>query len=382
MTLLLQALSPENEALGRFLLIAMAACFGATVGSFLNVCVYRIPRNGLRVGKPARSFCPICGSGIAWHDNIPVISWFALGGRCRSCRAPIALRYPLVETLTAVLFAIVADRFIFEFGGSLVGLVFLLVLTSALIVGSFVDFDLRLLPDEITVGGMHVLPLMMVALPELRFGIVEDSVCRFLVWLRDGLAPLRDGVFGGGLESTGATWAVIALAMIASFVAGCVIYRAYRRKFLPEDPRRFRDVSLAGVLSAAAVGLIVAIVVRPEWTFSRGAYSLTACLLGMLSGSVLIFAIGELGSRVFRKPAMGFGDVKLMGLLGGLTGWSGALLGVLGACILGSIWGIARFVITRDRYLPFGPFLTIACFVLYLWPGFFPTVFSWYLGLF
>lgn len=95
------------ELLGRFL-VGFAAILGAVVGSFLNVVIYRLPR-GLSVSEPRRSFCPLCGHGIAAGDNIPVLSWLALGGRCRNCRAPISIVYPVIELLTALAFVMVWD---------------------------------------------------------------------------------------------------------------------------------------------------------------------------------------------------------------------------------------------------------------------------------
>ena len=217
--------------IGRALVALLAASFGATVGSFLNVCIWRMPRKGLRVGKPRRSFCPLCGSLIAWFDNLPVLSWVALRGRCRSCRAPISLRYPVVEVMTAVLFAVVADRFLFEVGGGPWGLAFLLALLSALIVGSLIDMDLRILPDEITVGGMHVLPLAMFLLPELRIGPVGDSIHRLLDLVADGSSGVR-GLLPAVVTSTAGACVVLAICGLALCAGGYCVYRSFRRRRL------------------------------------------------------------------------------------------------------------------------------------------------------
>src|SRR5580698_1587607 len=85
--------------------IALAFLAGLLIGSFLNVCVFRLPRD-LSVMKPARSFCPFCEETIAWYDNIPVLSYILLRGKCRRCEARIPLRYPAVELATAIAFAI------------------------------------------------------------------------------------------------------------------------------------------------------------------------------------------------------------------------------------------------------------------------------------
>ena len=121
---------------------------GAIVGSFLNVCVYRLPL-GMSVNEPRRSFCPHCKAQLAWHENIPVFGWLFLRGRCAHCKAPIAARYPLVELLTALLFFFVYYRFREEWMLVLPYWIF----TGLVIVATFIDFDHFIIPDEITIGG-------------------------------------------------------------------------------------------------------------------------------------------------------------------------------------------------------------------------------------
>jgi len=116
------------------------------IGSFLNVCVYRLPQD-LSVVRP-RSYCPACSHPIAWYDNVPLLSYALLGGRCRHCKAKISLRYPVVELMTGVLFFV----FVWRFGPSLPALKYCLL--SALLVGlTFSDLEARILPDEFTLGG-------------------------------------------------------------------------------------------------------------------------------------------------------------------------------------------------------------------------------------
>lgn len=125
---------------------ALLALFGLLVGSFLNVCIYRIVRD-VSVVTP-RSYCPACGVSIAWFDNIPVISYVWLHGHCRSCKHAISLRYPTVELLTSLLFACVGARY----GLHLASLKWC-AFEALLIALSFVDLEERLLPDELTIGG-------------------------------------------------------------------------------------------------------------------------------------------------------------------------------------------------------------------------------------
>src|SRR5438045_101931 len=88
--------------------LILSAALGLIVGSFLNVVIYRLPRD-MSVAQPSRSFCPHCRAAIAWHDNIPVLSWLVLRGRCRNCRSSISMQYPLIELICAIVFVAVFD---------------------------------------------------------------------------------------------------------------------------------------------------------------------------------------------------------------------------------------------------------------------------------
>ena len=127
--------------------VAVAAAFGAIVGSFLNVCIYRLPL-GKSIVWPA-SACPRCGRPLSWYENIPVVSYLALRGRCRTCREPISIRYPIVEALTAAMFAL---RLVVLRPGRL--LASRLVFGCALIVLFAIDLEHQLLPNAITLPGI------------------------------------------------------------------------------------------------------------------------------------------------------------------------------------------------------------------------------------
>ena len=128
---------------------ALVALVGAVIGSFLNVCIHRLPRDQ-SVVRPA-SACPACGRRLAWHDNVPLLSYLFLRGRCRSCRAPISVRYPIVEALTAAMFAAAW----WHFGPGLL-LVARLLFGSALIALFAIDLEHYLLPNAITLPGILV----------------------------------------------------------------------------------------------------------------------------------------------------------------------------------------------------------------------------------
>ena len=163
--------------------------WGACLGSFLNVCIYRMPREESVVTPPSR--CPRCQHLIAWYDNLPLISFALLRGACRHCREPIRWRYPVVELLTAVMTAAVLERF----GAGWLGLIYL-AFVCGLIVSNFIDLEFRIIPDEISLGGLAVGLACSVLIPALH---QTDS--RLVALGRSALGML---VGGGVLYGTGA----------------------------------------------------------------------------------------------------------------------------------------------------------------------------------
>lgn len=129
------------------MLAVFAFTFGAVVGSFLNVCIYRLPLEQSVVSPGSR--CMGCGTAIRWYDNIPILSGLVLKGRCRSCKEPFSIRYPLVELLTGLL----AAALFLKFGLSL-SLVVMFLFCAALVVITFIDFDHQIIPDEISLPGI------------------------------------------------------------------------------------------------------------------------------------------------------------------------------------------------------------------------------------
>lgn len=136
----------------------LAALFGLVLGSFLNVCIFRVPRD-MSVVTP-RSFCPECGARIAALRNIPLLSYVLLKGRCHDCGQPIGWRYPVVEALTALLFALAIARY----GMTLVAFKWVLF-ESLMVVLFFTDFEERILPDEFTLGGLAAGALLALFTP-------------------------------------------------------------------------------------------------------------------------------------------------------------------------------------------------------------------------
>lgn len=203
--------------------LVVAGVFGLLVGSFLNVCIHRLPNDQSVIAPP--SHCPACRTPLRWYHNIPVMSWVALGRRCAFCRARISARYPLVELLTAVLFVV----HVWWFGPTpLLGV--RLAFAAALVVLFLTDLDCRILPNEITLGGMVAGWGAAAFLPP---GLVSSLIGTVLgggvLWATGALYERVRGVEGMGmgdvkmLAMVGAVlgWPLMVLTLVfASFTGG------------------------------------------------------------------------------------------------------------------------------------------------------------------
>lgn len=239
----------------------LALLFGLLIGSFLNVCIYRLPRD-LSIVRP-RSFCVACQHPIAWFDNIPVLSFLLLHGRCRHCRAPISFRYPLVEGLTGLLFL----SFVLLFGAGLQAVKFCLF--GALLVGlTFADLEERILPDEFTLGGT------LLGLTLAWFVPVNDLATQALLTLSGVNWPTENT----GLVSV--VEAAIGAALPSLFL--------WFGGFLFEKLRYKEGLGLGDVKMMAMIGSFLGL---------RGA------LLTLIVGSVLGSVVGLLYILITRKDA-------------------------------------------------------------------------------
>jgi len=200
--------------------------FGLCIGSFLNVVIYRLPHQASIV-KP-RSKCPRCDTPIAFYDNIPVLSYLLLRGRCRACRVPIGIRYPLVEILTGVL-ALCVFNF---FGPTATGVVHFL-LVAALVAITFIDIDHRIIPDKITLPGIPFFFLASLLLPQISIlnsflGILTGGGSLYLVAWGYHLLTGQEGMGGGDIKllaMIGAVvgWQGILFTIFAGSLLGCVV---------------------------------------------------------------------------------------------------------------------------------------------------------------
>jgi len=197
-----------------------ATCFlfGLAIGSFLNVVIARLP-TGRSIARPP-SACPACRAAIRWYDNVPVLSWLWLRARCRACQAVISWRYPAVELLTAVLFALAARQL-----GPTLDLGTALLLLAALVAITGIDLDHQIIPDVITLPGVVVGVVANVAVrperwPDILLGIVVGGGLFLIIILASG------GGMGGGDMKLGAMmgaflgWKLVLLAILLGVFAG------------------------------------------------------------------------------------------------------------------------------------------------------------------
>jgi leader peptidase (prepilin peptidase)/N-methyltransferase len=188
-------------------MLAFSFILGAVIGSFLNVCIYRIPAGESIVHPPSR--CPACGAGIRWHQNVPILSYLLLRGRCAACRVRISPRYPLVEALSGLLFALVFFHFGFQWATPVYWL-----FAASLIVITFIDLDHQIIPDVISLPGIVVGFICSFAVPRLSWsdsliGILVGGGSLYLVAVGYELLTKKEGMGGGDIKL---------LAMIGAFL--------------------------------------------------------------------------------------------------------------------------------------------------------------------
>jgi leader peptidase (prepilin peptidase)/N-methyltransferase len=196
--------------------------FGSIVGSFLNVCIYRLPREKSIVTP--RSSCPSCEKPIKFYDNIPIISYLLLKGKCRHCGEKISLRYPLVEFITAFLFFLLFRQF-----GISVELPAIMLFVSLLIVISFIDFDFQIIPDILSLGGIAVGFLLSLVRPHFGvldaiYGILLGGGILFVIAYGYQFLRKREGMGGGDIKLLGMIGSFCGIkGVIFSLMSGSLI---------------------------------------------------------------------------------------------------------------------------------------------------------------
>ena len=281
------------------ILAAFSFALGACVASFLNVVAWRLPRGESIVSPP--SHCPKCNTPIKWWQNIPIMSWLALRGKCAKCREPISPRYIIVEAIGGALFLAAFLHFAdmpardlgFEYAGHIVPLVVWWIWISLMIVGSVIDFDHKLLPDFVTVGGM---------------------------------------ILG-----------------VAQWTFYCLSFKNF----------------------------------HPDFTNLRMYMPLMASISGLAFGFGLLWLVRFLGSKAFKREAMGMGDVFLMGAVGALFGPVAVVFTLVISSLVGSVAGLSLVALNklrRGRFveIPYGPYICAGCLV-WMFAG--QEILKWYLNL-
>ena len=353
------------------LVALLFALFGALIGSFANVVIYRLPR-GESVVFPG-SHCPHCGHELGALELVPVVSWAVLGARCRSCKTGISARYPLVETLVALGFFVLALRYPPETVGFTVFP--LLALFVLLFILSAIDIDTQLLPDVLS------FPALGVALVGTLFYAPES-----------GLPTLTGALYGACLGA-----GVLALLNRV----GALLLRRFadtQERLWPVGMDQVNVAALFGTFGwpfgflGAAASLLLNVVTRrtlrvPEpllyglWLVA--VIALTVLLpnpLTAVSGSLLAAGGAALVGALYwwlyelknseerdNEPAeeddepvaMGFGDVKLAGVLGAMLGAQNLLVALLLAFVFGAVGGVIGKALGKGRVVPFGPYLVL-----------------------
>jgi leader peptidase (prepilin peptidase)/N-methyltransferase len=282
----------DGAALGG-LWLGFAFALGLVVGSFLNVVVHRVPL-GESIVHP-RSRCPRCATPIAARDNLPVLSFLWLRGRCRHCGASISWRYPLFELATGALFAAVAWRY-----GASLEAILLMGFCAALLAVAAIDFEHQIIPDEISLGGLAA---GLVLLPALT-------------WLAGG-----------------SPWRALAAGAAGAAIGGGVLW----------------IVGFGHARVSAALGR--------EFDHWPGE--------------------GEALPRPFTLdwwtwfPGLGFGDVKLLAMIGAWVGAVGVVQTILAAAVAGLLLGLGFFAVRRRFDAPFGfaPAIAVGALLVVLFPG-------------
>lgn len=334
-----------------------SAVLGAVVGSFLNACIHRMPR-GISLANPKRSFCPSCQKMIPWFENLPVVSWLALRGKCSGCGAAISPRYVLVEVLTAAAFFALWQRFGFPLAPAY------WVFISLLIVATFIDFEHFIIPDEITIGGTAAGVLLSLLVPALM-GV--DSH-----WLSGGLSIL------GAAAGFGVLWLVVEGGKLAFGRKKHVFAEGTAFSWVRDGERadvKIGDETLAweDVFSRESDVLVIE-TTEPSRAGERElpAGPLRFFYNRVIAGDVTIeldsleTIEGRLRAVVIPREAMGFGDVKFMACLGAFLGWQAILFILLASSVIGCVAALGGLFLARDRSgarLPFGPFLALAAVV-------------------
>ena len=365
---------------------------GASIGSFLNVVIYRLPLN-ISVNNPRRSFCFGCKKQIPLHENLPLISWLLLRGKCSSCGSKIAFRYFFVELLTAVTFYTIFIKLFHENTGGWEDLsgwgpqvLIFWTMAALLIAGTFIDIDHFLLPHEITVSGIVVGLIASTAIPEIM------SVGTHLAGLEVSFVSAALGF--------SVLWIILLLGKLA--------FGRFKREFdaptdwsitqaKEEEPPVFKagdlEMTWDDIFFRASDKLVITssrlTVNEAEYqnvTLEVRADRLRIVKADKSAENISLEGVKKLEGQtthvVIPREAMGYGDLYLLAMIGAFLGWKAVFFTVVAASVLGSIVGIVPRLFGKGEWgqkLPFGPYLAAGAM---LWFFYGVQFLDWYLGRF
>jgi leader peptidase (prepilin peptidase)/N-methyltransferase len=330
--------------------------FGSMVGSFLNVCIHRLPLEQSIVSPP--SHCPHCKYSIPWYLNIPLVTWLYLRGKCRNCGAPISARYFLVELLTASLF--LACWVKFGLASPWLSLIYCGFL-ALLIAATFIDAEHLIIPDEIAIGGAAAGFVLSFFVPALHGEISPTAAMK---------ASLLGMAAGAGV--------IYAIVRVGKLVFG-------RHKLMLEPGAKVVFNETAIEVSGKTIPY-EDVFYRPSDTIVVRAHTVELVDRGYEDVEVRLsqdaLRIGEekldpatvpwleaTASRVvLPREAMGLGDVKFMAMIGAFLGWQAVLFSLMLSSMLGAVVGLTLIALGKRAWssrLPYGPYIAVAAAI---WP--------------
>jgi len=330
--------------------------FGCMVGSFLNVCIHRMPL-GMSIVTPP-SHCPHCKYSIPWWLNIPLVTWLALRGRCKNCGAPISPRYLVVELVTGLAFLGCWLKFgdmVHEYPSMPLALVYAVFL-AGLIVATFIDFEHFIIPDEITFGGVAVGLVASLFLPQLQNARSHGAG---ILWSAIG--------------------AVIGAGIVYGFSRlGKLMFGRQRLKLAALSKIIFTDTSLHLPDREIPYEEIfyrksdtIVLQARTTELIDRGYEDVTirlspgALTIGdeKLNPDDVPHLEAECEEIILPREAMGLGDVKFMAAIGAFIGWPGAVFSLFASAIIGLAVYAPLILMKRREWssrMPYGPYIAMA----------------------
>lgn len=365
--------------------------FGACIGSFLNVVIYRLPRDKSLVSPP--SACPGCDTPIRFYNNIPLFSWLLLRGKCPDCKAPISCRYFIIELITALCFsglyvwifwlgrretgiegATATAQF---FGGGWLFYGVIVTLFAVFLAASAIDMELWIIPLElcwfVTVVGLigaAVAPFLMADLNALvQFDLFPAAVgsprlAAVTVGAAIGLILSLIGLYTGIIKPS---------YEMAEDEEGDCEEAVRDEKREPEYNDRKEVMKEIVFLLPVVIGAFAAYKItqmpalQEKWAWFvalDGVSGLLGSLGGYLAGCAVVWAIRIFGTLGFGKEAMGLGDVHLMGAAGAVIGAKWVVLAFFIAPFFGILWALYQAIFKKMRQIPYGPFLSLAVFAV------------------